>query len=324
MNKLKKFCIYFTLFVLAVCLSGCNTTSGSDNSETDNNKKEEAPVGAFLETNDIFKDNSSTSSSKTFIDTSLTVSEIKENYGLYFCDDFDTFDFNYWKIDGNTTTYNNELQSYAASLDDGNIDVSGGYLNLIAKKESRNGKDYTSAKLITRGKLESKFGIFEISAKLPEGKGVWPAFWLLGEQNGLMLWPVTGEIDVMEFIGSRENDNTVHATYHYGDTIVNPTDKSRTAAYTLDEGKFSDGYHVFGLIWTDSEMLFYVDDTIYARFNISSDELEVFRKYNNYIILNLAIGGNWPGKPNADTVFPSTFSVDYVKVYKELKTVTNE
>ena len=255
------------------------------------------------------------------IDESMTLEEIKQDYTEVFCDEFDgdTLNSDFWSFEGSATNRNNELQTYADSMADGNIEITNGTLNIIAKHETRNGKNYTSASIITQGKVAYKYGIFEMRAKLPQGNGMWPAFWLMGQTNffDMMMWPITGEIDIMESICGKDNNNTVYSTIHYGGTILSGSTHRKGDSFTLDEGYFYQDYHIFGVVITDREMLFYVDDFIYNRVDISESECDTFRKYDKYILLNLAIGGEWAGAPDASTPFPNVYSIDYVKIYQQ-------
>ena len=257
-----------------------------------------------------------------FISQDVSLSEIKANYQEVFVDDFNngTLDVNSWNFEGSGVNRNNELQSYADNMEDGNIFFEDDCLNIVAKEESRNGKNYTSASITTQGKVAYRYGIFEMRAKLPFGNGLWPAFWLMGQTNffNAQLWPVTGEIDIMESICGRENDNTVHSTIHYGGTIFSGSLYRDGGSYVLEEDKFSNDFHIFGVIITDRQMLFYVDDVVHTYLDITSPECDTFRKYDKYIIINLAIGGQWAGSPDSSTIFPNNYSIDYVKIYQRV------
>lgn len=247
-----------------------------------------------------------------------SLQSIKERYTDVFIDNFETSQLNkkYWNFEGSKATRNNELQTYADSMKDGNVEISDGNLNIIAKKEERNGRNYTSASLTTQGKVKFRYGIFEIRAKLPTGRGVWPAFWLMGETNffNMMMWPMTGEIDIMESICSKDYDRKIYSTIHYGKLFSQNPDRQGGAYYLPDKGKFCDDFHTFGVIITDSQMLFYVDDKIHTYLDITDKACDTFRKYDKYILLNLALGGEWAGQPTSETSFPATYSIDYVKI----------
>ncbi|GAA3656355.1 glycoside hydrolase family 16 protein [Flavivirga jejuensis] len=206
---------------------------------------------------------------------------------------------------------NNELQYYTDRSE--NVTVQNGVLIITAKEEAFNGASYTSARLLTKGKFEQTYGRFEARMRLPYGKGLWPAFWLLGDDsNGTEVWPQIGEIDIMEYVGDEPTImfGTVHGPgYSGGESIGKP--------YQLENDRFDTGFHVFGVEWGPNYINYYVDDVLYNQ--ITPDDVPgewVFNRGPFYIILNLAVGGALPGSPNEETVFPQTLLVDYVRVYK--------
>ena len=205
---------------------------------------------------------------------------------------------------------NNELQYYTNRQE--NITVQNGILIISAREEQFEGSSYTSARIVTKGKFEQTFGRFEARMKLPYGKGIWPAFWLLGDDsNGTEVWPQIGEIDIMEYIGSDPTRvfGTVHGPGYSG---ANSISKS----FVLDNDRFDTGFHIYGIEWGPDYINYYVDDVLYNQ--ITPDDVPgewVFNDGPFYIIINLAVGGNLPGNPNAETVFPQTLLVDYVRVY---------
>jgi len=207
---------------------------------------------------------------------------------------------------------NNELQFYTERPD--NVTVQNGILVITAKEEDYNGSSYTSARLLTKGKFEQTHGRFEARIRVPYGKGLWPAFWLLGDDsNGTEIWPEIGEIDIMEYVGSEPTKvfGTVHGPGYSGGEGI-------TKAYELKNDRFDAGFHVFGIEWAPDYINYYVDDVLYNQ--ITPDDVTgewVFDNGPFYIILNVAVGGSLPGSPNAETVFPQTMLVDYVRVYKK-------
>lgn len=207
---------------------------------------------------------------------------------------------------------NNELQYYTDRTD--NVTVQNGVLIITAKEEDYNGSSYTSARLLTKDKLEQTYGRFEARIRLPYGKGIWPAFWLLGDDsNGSETWPQIGEIDIMEYVGDDPTKifGTVHGPgYSAGESV--------SKSYELDSDRFDTGFHVFGIEWGPDYINYYVDDVLYNQ--ITPDDVPgewVFNRGPFYIILNMAVGGDLPGSPDAETVFPQTMLVDYVRVYKK-------
>ena len=204
---------------------------------------------------------------------------------------------------------NNELQYYTNRPE--NIQVKDGMLQITAKNESYKGSQYTSAKILTKGLFEQKYGRFEARIKMPYGQGMWPAFWLLGANSDTDTWPKCGEIDVMEFKG--QEPTIVHGTVHGpGYSGSNPITKS----YDLVNDRFDTSFHVFGIEWGEKYINFYVDDVLYNQ--ITPDKVTGEWVYDHpfYIILNFAVGGNYVGSPNSETIFPQTMLVDYVRVYQ--------
>ncbi|GET29846.1 family 16 glycosylhydrolase [Prolixibacter sp. SD074] len=204
---------------------------------------------------------------------------------------------------------NNELQYYTNRLS--NAEVKNGNLVITARKESYQGSDYTSARLITYNKAGSwTYGRIEARMKLPYGQGIWPAFWMLGKSifEGTS-WPGCGELDIMEMIGGGDNDNTVYGTAHWD----NNGHVSYGLSYT-NPAKLADDFHVYAIEWDSQKIKWYFDDNLYCTLDITPPSLTAFHN-PFFIILNIAVGGNWPGGPDATTVFPQTMEVDYVRVY---------
>ena len=212
---------------------------------------------------------------------------------------------------------NQELEYYThrpqnAFLKDGNLVIQ-------ARQESYTGADgvsrnYTSARLKTAGKFSQAYGRFEARIKIPYGQGMWPAFWMLGDDIGKAGWPGCGEIDIMENIG--KEPSTVHGTIHGPGYSAND---GITAPYNLPAGRrFADEFHVFAAEWESNAIRFYVDDELYVtrtRSDLPPGKKWVF-DHPFFLLLNLAVGGGWPGNPDATTVFPQSMLVDYVRVYQ--------
>lgn len=205
---------------------------------------------------------------------------------------------------------NNELQTYTARPE--NITFQNGQMVITARKERLDGKDYTSVRIKTEGKKSFKYGRIELRAKLPVGKGIWPAFWLLPQANVYGGWPRSGELDLMEYLG--HEPNKVHGTVHYG---PGPGSIQKSASYTLPSGNFNEAFHVFSIEWDVDVIRWYVDGNLYATVNKSGFGSNTY-PFNEefFIIINMAVGGNWPGAPDATTVFPQQLLVDYVRVYQ--------
>ncbi len=210
---------------------------------------------------------------------------------------------------GNNGWGNNELQYYRAE----NTAIESGNLVITAQKEAFGGSEYTSSRIITQGKQSFRFGRIDIRAVLPEGKGLWPALWMLGTKINAVGWPACGEIDIMELVGQRPD--RVLGTAHFGRNFANH--KFETTSTLLDNGtKFSDKYHVFSLVWEENKMEWYVDDKLYFEFDRNSVGSQPYPFNDNFFfIFNVAVGGNLPGSPDGTTNFPQRMIVDYVRVF---------
>lgn len=246
-----------------------------------------------------------------------------QGYKLVWSDEFDStaLDQTKWSYEtGNNGGWgNNELENYTNST--ANCGIQNGYLTISALKQSLNGYAYTSARIKTQSKFFFEFGKVEARIKLPYGKGMWPAFWMLGENISSVGWPSCGENDIMEMIGGSGtgssgnplSDSTAYGTLHWSQS---GSEASSGGKYSLSSGKFADDFHLFGVIWTSKIVQFYVDNTVYYQVDITPTALNAFRN-NFFIILNLAVGGTWPGSPDNSTVFPQAMQVDYVRVYQD-------
>ncbi|MGK7390104.1 MAG: family 16 glycosylhydrolase [Candidatus Cyclobacteriaceae bacterium M2_1C_046] len=205
---------------------------------------------------------------------------------------------------------NNELQYYKAE----NAVVSNGTLKIIAKKERVQSKAYTSARIRTKGLADFTFGRFEARIKLLHGQGLWPAFWMLSTNEPYGGWPQSGEIDIMELLG--QNPEEILGTIHYGDPY--PDNQHQGTDFKLYNSSFDQDFHVFAIEWEPGVIRWYVDDILYQT-KTSDDVLPYnwpFDAGNQmHFLLNVAVGGNLPGSPDATTPFPSQMEVDYVRVY---------
>jgi beta-glucanase (GH16 family) len=244
-------------------------------------------------------------------------------WSLVWSDEFDgpsgaPVDSSKWSFDlGGNGWGNNELETYTNRT--ANADLEGGTLVIKALKETFTGTDgitrnYTSARLLTKTKFTQKYGRFEARMKIPYGQGLWPAFWMLGDNIDTAQWPNCGEIDVMENIG--KEPSIVHGTFH-GPGYSGAG--GVTAAYALPNGqKFSDDFHTFAVEWEPNVMRFYVDGLLYKTrtpADLPAGAAWVF-DHPFFIILNVAVGGGFPGNPDASTIFPQRMLVDYVRVYQ--------
>ncbi|BDU78004.1 glycoside hydrolase family 16 protein [Mesoterricola sediminis] len=222
-----------------------------------------------------------------------------------------------WAFDvGGNGWGNNELETYTSRST--NAQITGGNLVITAQAETFTGTDgitrsYTSARLKTQGLFSQANGRFEARIKVPTGKGIWPAFWMLGTDLANNPWPACGEVDIAEVVGQQPSTvwGTLHGPGYSGGNGL-------SASKTLTSGKLSDDYHVYAVEWENTTIRFYLDDTLYATrtsAEVPTGGLWVF-DHPFFLILNVAVGGNWPGSPDGSTTWPQKMYVDYVRVYR--------
>lgn len=220
-----------------------------------------------------------------------------------------------WSYDlGGNGWGNNELEYYTNSVD--NASVSNGNLTITARKESFNGKNYTSSRMVTKNKFDFLYGRIEVKAKLPAGKGTWPAIWMLPTDFAYGNWPNSGEFDIMEHVGY--DPNVIHVTAHTG--MYNfKQNNQKTGVKTVDDA-FSK-YHLYRIDWTPFAIKGYVDDVLvltYVNDNTGSAEWPFDKRF--HLLLNVAVGGDWGGtKGTDDSIFPVTMQVDYIHYYKMIE-----
>lgn len=247
-----------------------------------------------------------------------------QNRRLIWSDEFDgnTINRANWTFDigtGNNGWGNNELQYYTNRNE--NARVEDGNLIIEAKKESYNNSNYTSARLKTKNLKQFTYGRIEARMKLPQGQGIWPAFWMLGSSfNGDSDWPQCGEIDIMEHLN---NEKLIHGTLHIKQNNYPKTLGSSTPLNSPED------YHVYAIEWNSSYIKWFVDDTLYYQVPLGGQikiNNNCYYVPNNaiknealnkpfFILLNVAVGGNWPKYPDNTTQFPAKMYVDYVRVY---------
>jgi len=223
-----------------------------------------------------------------------------------------------WVIEtGGNGWGNNELEYYTNRVQ--NVQISDGNLVITARREGYSDSEgvfrgYTSARLKTEKKFQQTYGRFEARIQIPRGQGIWPALWLLGDDAAHAGWPAEGEIDIMENIGKEPSivHGTIHGPGYSGAQGIG-------SAFSLPDGKaFADAFHVYAVEWEPDVIRFYVDDNLYATRTPADLPKDTKWVYDHpfYIILNVAVGGDWPGNPDATTKFPQTMLVDYVRVYQ--------
>jgi beta-glucanase (GH16 family) len=251
---------------------------------------------------------------------------VRGDWQLVWSDEFDgdTVNSTNWTFDiGNGTGGwgNDELEYYTSRPQ--NVYVTNGLLHILAQQESYQGYNYTSAKLKTLGLFSQKYGRFEFYASLPQGQGYWPALWMMPEDSVYGGWAASGEIDVMENMGS--NPTNVLGTIHFGGMYPNQA-QSYGPSFNFTGGDSVTNFHLYALEWTTNSISWYVDNQLYeTQTNWWSSSNPTNTNIRNpypapfdqpfYLIMNLAVGGNFGGNPNSTTVFPGEMQVDYVRVY---------
>ena len=212
---------------------------------------------------------------------------------------------------------NQELEYYTrrrknSFVQDGNL-----VIKVVAEKYKGHDKitrNYTSARLKTQGKFSQDYGRFEARIKIPRGQGIWPAFWMLGADIDKTQWPACGEIDIMENIGKEPSlvHGTIHGPGYSGGEALG-------LSYSLPgEGTFADDFHIYAVEWEPKEIRFYVDEHLYETRRPADLPNGAKWVYDHpfFILLNVAVGGSWPGNPDGTSVYPQTMLVDYVRVYQ--------
>lgn len=254
-----------------------------------------------------------------------TITGFGQSWELKWSDEFDgpQLDQSVWNIEVNDLGgYNNELQYYTSRPE--NIRIENGELILEARKENYINREYTSARINSAGKKSFRYGKMEARLKLPYGNGMWPAFWMLGDVGQ---WPASGEIDIMELVGGNKcgyecGDNKSHGYMWYTD--ANNQDRSSgTMAPLLATGKYADDYHTFSIEWDETSIKWFIDGNQFHSEGITTAEKSEFHG-TFYFLLNVAVGGDWPGSPDASTVFPQRMYVDYVRVYERTTNVEEQ
>ncbi|HEX2677911.1 MAG TPA: glycoside hydrolase family 16 protein [Polyangiales bacterium] len=251
---------------------------------------------------------------------------VPAGYHMVFADEFSagdgtTFDHGKWTAEiGGDGHGNQELEYYTDTTT--NVHQEHGNLVITATKQDAashqcwNGTcQFTSARLVTRDHFTVTYGRIEARIQIPRGQGLWPAFWMLGDDIGTAGWPGCGEIDIMENIG--KEPSIVHGTLH-GPGYSGGNGLG--APYTLPGGaKFADDFHVFAIEWEPNTVRFYVDDALYETRTDQDVPVGKTWVYDHpfFLLLNVAVGGQWPGSPDNTTIFPQTMQIDYVRVFQK-------
>ena len=236
------------------------------------------------------------------------------NWNLVWQDEFDgkTLDLHNWTFDlGANGWGNSEMEEYTDHTD--NVRVENGNLIIEARQDETAKYGFSSARIKTQDLQAWQYGRVEARLKLPQGQGIWPAFWMLGSNiSTTSIWPDCGEIDIMEFIGKEPNHiyNTVHGPGYSGAKGIG----SHTE---LAQGFLQNDFHVYAIEWEPTEIRWYIDDT--QTFKVTANDTPGKWVFDHpfFIILNLAVGGGWPGFPDSSTIFPQQLLVDYIRVYQQ-------
>ncbi len=225
-------------------------------------------------------------------------------YKLVWSDEFDeaAIDTNTWNFETGASGWGNHEQEYYQAA---NASIENGNLVITAKKESVGSNKYTSSRMTTEGKKDFLYGRIEARIKMPVGQGFWPAFWMLGTNIKKVDWPSSGEIDIMEHINA---DSLIYGTLHWDDN--GHVFKGDTLMSTPS------AYHVYAIEWDASSIKWFVDDKQYHKADITSNATTEFHK-PFFILLNFAVGGDWPGQTVNDKLLPAKMYVDYVRVYQQ-------
>ena len=248
----------------------------------------------------------------------------QRKWQLVWSDEFDaadgqTPDTTKWKFDigvgpNNDGWGNAELEYYTSDTTNASIDTNGNLaITATAKWVTDHWENIHSARIKTSKLFEQAYGRFEARIKTPYGPGIWPAFWLLGANDSSVGWPQCGEIDILELRGQKPNiiNGTVHGPGYSGGASI-------TKSFAFENGRFDTEFHLFAVEWGKDYIDFFVDSTLYQRITPGNITGEWVFDHPFYIIMNVAVGGNYLGFPTSQTPFPQSMLVDYVRVYKEV------
>jgi beta-glucanase (GH16 family) len=246
--------------------------------------------------------------------------KVNPNWKLVWSDEFDgsSIDTSKWNFEIDGKGGGNGEEEYYTDKPE-NAHIENGHLLITAIKDGTDadGKKhkFTSARMTTKGKFSWKYGRFEARIKVPTGRGVWPAFWLMPEDSVYGTWASSGEIDIMEEVGDKPD--TLFGTIHYGDKW--PGNVHTGDKYVLPSGILADDWHVYAVEWEEGVIRWYIDGNLYetqTKWYTKAAPFPAPFDQKFFIILNFAVGGAWPGRPSPDTPFPQTMDVDYVRVYQ--------
>lgn len=303
--------------ILAACTSDSSSSGPVEEQPACSSSYMDSPAGpesSSSATEPKFSSVTLQSSSSDKVTEPAEVTSSSSSSPYLWHDEFDTIDTTQWSFETGASGWgNNEWQYYTARKE--NAYVQDGVLHIRASKEDYEGAKYTSARMITKGKFSFTYGTIEARIALPTGKGIWPAFWMLGENIDAVSWPACGEIDIIEAVN---DENAVYGTNHWqyeGGHVQygNNTKDYYGTSKVLDITQF----HNYKMVWNEKLIAMYVDDFKYQEIAIENakDGLEAFHK-PQFFILNVAVAGNWPGFDVDDAQFPNEMLVDYIRVLK--------
>lgn len=314
--------------LIAACAMLTGMAGCGDSSSKGDNQSSSEPTSSVADSSNDSSNASGSSGDTDTTKTDQTTPEL-EGYSILWSDEFNGTKLNedIWSYDPHEPGWtNNELQQYTTSTD--NVFIKDGKLVLKAIKTDKNGSDYyTSGKIKSQNKKDFLYGKVTISAKVPQGQGLWPALWMMPtDESKYGQWPKCGEIDIMEVLG---NDvATAYGTIHYGE----PHGEQQGTVKLEDGTTFADGFHEYSIEWEPGEIRWYIDGKEYLKVNdwFTAEQGKDDKPYpapfdqTFFIQMNLAVGGDWPGNPDASTDFDKAeFEVDYVRVYQKSSYDTN-
>ena len=266
---------------------------------------------------------------QSYIILLLPLGILAQDWNLVWADEFegDQLDEAKWSyMIGDGTEYgipgwgNNELQYYREE----NVTVADGMLTITARRENIGGRQFTSGRIRSKNKGDWTYGRIEFRAKMPLGKGLWAAVWMLPTEEFYGGWAASGEIDIMEYLG--HETSVVHGTLHYGGQW--PENQWKGKSYTTDGPSFDSEFHDFAMEWEEGEFRWYVNGNLYqtqsSGWYSTSGPFPVPFNRDFHLLINLAVGGNWPGNPDASTQFPQDLILDYIRVYQQWPTGLEE
>lgn len=240
-----------------------------------------------------------------------------ERWQLTWADEFEgpegqSPDSSRWVFDIGTDWGNNQLEWTTDRPENVSLDGQGN-LAIVAREEPFQGQPYTSARIKTKGLFEQAYGRFEARIQVPSGAGIWPAFWMLGNNIDEVGWPQSGEIDIMEFRGQEPSvlHGSIHGPGHFGG-------QAYTRRYELPQGRLDTGFHVYAVEWVEDQITWFLDGEPYHVARRSEVPGEWVYDHPFFLLLNVAVGGGFVGSPEG-TTFPRTMLVDYVRVYEDVR-----